>query len=207
MIDPEIFKQQMALIADRIGRPLAGPTQVEYHRQLSAQLSTQQFVAAATLVFNTWSADFRNWPSPAQIVELITPTAKPALSAAEMFEKVLSATNDGVSKPNEQRIKVQMLGAAAVRAFHAAGGMRDFRDVLEVNVPWLRKRFVEAYELACENADAERAATLALNDADTRVAQLIGSIAQAKTMPAPAKRIESRVAIDGDQIIRTAAHA
>lgn len=193
MIDPEVFKQQMALIADRIGRPLAGPTQVEYYRQLSPMLSTPQFVAAATLVFNTWSADYRNWPAPAQIVELIAPTPKPALSAAEMFEKVLAATNDGVSKPNELRIKVQMLGAAAVRAFNAAGGMRDFHNVLEVDVPWLRKRFVEAFELACENADAEHAATLALSDADHRVAALIGSIAKEKTMPAPAKRIESRV--------------
>lgn len=193
MIDPEIFKQQLALIADRIGRPLAGPTQVEYYRQLSAQLSTQQFVAAATLVFNTWSADYRNWPSPAQFVELITPVAKPALSAAEMFEQVLEATNDPRISVPESRIKVQSLGAAAVRAFNAAGGMRDFRDALEVDVPWLRKRFVEAYELACENADAERNATLALNDADQRVAAIIGSLAKDKAMPAPAKRIESRV--------------
>lgn len=170
-------------------------------------MSTTQFVAAATLVFNTWSADYRNWPSPAQIVELITPIAKTALSAAEMFEKVLAATNDGVSKPNEQRIKVQMLGATAVRAFNAAGGMRDFHDVPEVDVTWLRKRFVDAYELACENADAERAATLALNDADQRVAAIIGAIAKEKAMPAAAKRIESRIAIDGDRILHTAPHA
>jgi hypothetical protein len=187
MIDREMFKQHMALIADRIGRPLAGPTQVEYYRQLSPQLTTQQFVAAATLVFNTWSAEYRVWPSPQQIVELITPVAKPALTAAEAFERVLAATNDPRYPINEQRIKVQELGATAVRAFHAAGGMRDFRNVLESDVPWLRKRFVEAYELACENADAERTAALALNDAESRVAALVSSVASAKAMPVTKK--------------------
>lgn len=184
MIDQEIFLQQMALLADRIGRPLAGPTQREYHRQLSEALTTQQFLAATTLAFNTWSGEFRLWPSPAQLIELVTPVAKPALSAVEAFELVLAATNDPRISIADARTRVQQLGAAAVRAFHAAGAMRDFRNVLESDVPWVRRRFVEAYEAAAENADAERAAMLALQDADARVEALIGTLAAAKQLPA-----------------------
>ena len=183
MIDQEIFLQQMALLADRIGKPLAGPTQREYHRQLSVELTTQQFLAATTLAFNTWSAEYRVWPSPRQLIEFVIPVPKPALSGAEMFERVLSATNDPRVTPNEARLAVQSLGAAVMRGFVAAGGMRDFRNVLEVDIPWLRKRFVEAYELACQNADAEQQAVLALGDADARVAALTSGVAQIRAMP------------------------
>jgi hypothetical protein len=187
MIDKEIFLQQMALLADRIGKPLAGPTLREYHRVLSAALTTQQFLGAATLAFQTWSAEYRIWPSPQQLIELITPVAKPALAASEMFELVLAATNDPRLSITEQRHKVQSLGATAVRAFYAAGAMRDFRNVLEADVTWLRKRFVEAYEAAAEKADAERVATLALNDAEERVAGLIGNLAETRSLPAMRK--------------------
>ncbi len=188
MIDQELFRQRMALIADRIGRPLAGPTQVEYYRHLSAALTTEQFVAATTLVFHAKSAEYRNWPSPREIIELITPVAEPSLTAHEMFERVLALTAGNDVSQYEAGQRVQTLGAAAVRAFYAAGGRRDFRNVLEADVPWLRKRFVEAYEAACENADAERAATLALNDVDARVAALTTGLA-VKLAAAPPKRL------------------
>ena len=184
MIDAEIFKQQLALLADRIGRPLAGPTQVEYYRQLSPRLTTQQFLAASTLVFNTWRAEYRNWPSPQQFVELIAPVARPTLSAVEAFERVLDATNDPRLTVAEQRVRVQELGAVTVRAFHAAGGMREFRNVLETEIAWLRKRFVGAYEMVCESADAEQAAAVALGDADARVAAITSSLATKMAMPA-----------------------
>lgn len=183
MIDKEIFAQQMALLADRIGRPLAGPTQREYFRLLSGALTTEQFVAATTLAFAKWSGEYRTWPSPQELIELIAPVASPALTAAEAFEQVLAATNDPRIPIDEQRSKVQQLGAAAMRGFLAAGGMRDFRNVLESEVPWLRKRFVEAYELACQNADAEREATLAIGDADARVAALIAKTAEQRALP------------------------
>jgi hypothetical protein len=184
MITEEIFLQQMALLADRIGRPLAGPTQREYHRQLTAALTTEQFVAAATLAFNRWGGEYRNWPSPQQIIDLVAPVAKTSLTASEAFEYVLAATNDPRVSIDEQRAKVQQFGAATLRAFYAAGGMRDFRNVLESDVPWLRRRFVEVYDAAVDNEHAKHAATLALADAEARVAALITSVASQRTLPA-----------------------
>lgn len=184
-IEQEIFKQQMALLADRVGRVLAGPTQVEYYRQLSAELTTEQFVAATTLAFRTWTAEFRNWPSPQQLIALIAPVSRATLSALEAFERVLSVTNNSAKYPDmaARREGVQALGQAVYRAFLAAGGLREFTGVLETDVPWLRKRFVEAYEAAAENVEAEQQAQLALGDADLRVAALIADVAKVRQMP------------------------
>jgi hypothetical protein len=188
MIDREIFKQQMALLADRIGRTLAGPTQLEYYRHLSASLTTDQFVAAMSLAFRTVSGEFRNWPSPAELVELITPVERPSLSAAEAFERVLAVTNDPRVSIGEQLAAIQKLGASSVRAFRAVGGRREFSGVLEADVKWLRKSFVEAFTASCEGAEAERAATLALASASDQVNALVGATANALST-APAKRL------------------
>lgn len=184
MIDKTIFANQMGLLGDRIGRQLHDATIGEYYRHLSAALTTTQFVAATTLVFHAKSAEYRNWPSPAEIIELVTPIAKPTLSALEAFERVLEAMNDPRITPIAARERVQLLGSSAIRAFHAAGGRRDFWNILEDDVPWLRKRFVQAYEEASEHADAERAATLALSAADDRVQALTAAVANARSMPA-----------------------
>lgn len=192
MINQELFLQHMALIADRVGRQLAGPTQREYHRQLSAALTTEQFIAAASIAFNTWNAEFRNWPSPAQLIALVIPPTKPALSALEAFELVLSSmTNDPRVTLPEQRQRVEKIGDVAYRAFHAAGGIREFSGILEADVPWLRKRFVECYDAALLNADDTHRATLALADADSFVAGLISNIADQKAMPGTQRRIAS----------------
>lgn len=190
MIDKSVFANQMGLLADRVGRQLHEATLREYFRHLSNALTTEQFVAATTLVFHAKSAEYRNWPSPREIIELIIPVERPAIGSAEMFEKVLAITNDPRIPIPDQRQRVQELGATAVRAFYAAGGFRDFRDVLEVDVTWLRKRFVEIYDTVCEFAEAEQTAQLAMNDATNRFATLANSIAAKLAMP-QTKKLEA----------------
>lgn len=191
-IDKEIFLQRMALLAGRIGRELEAPVQAEYYRQLSAELTTQQFVAAMGLAFNTWNAAYRTWPSPAQLVEMIAPVANPSLSAPEAFERVLAIASRHPQSPEfaTRLADIQALGANTVRAFRAAGGFRDFQNVLESDLPWLRKRFVEIFDAVCETADSERTATLALASASEQVIALINSTAaKMPSMPEPAKRV------------------
>ncbi len=188
MIDHKIFLEQIALLADRIGRPLAAPTQRAYYDALSDSLTTEQFVAATTLAFRTWSAEFRNWPSPKQIIELIAPVENPALSALDAFESVCAIVSPKVEKA-EQLVRIQALGAAAVRAFRAAGGFRDFTGMLDDELPWVRKRFVDAYEAACEGATAERDAQLALNASNDRFAALVANVANQRSMPEEPRRI------------------
>lgn len=171
----------MALLAGRIGRDLEGPVYAEYYRILNGALTTEQFFAATQLAFATWDGAFRNWPSPQQLIEMITPVAAPGLSAAEAFEKVLGITNDPRIAVDKRKEMIQALGASVVRAYHASGGRREFENALESNVTWLRKTFVAEYERCCENAEAERAATLALSDADLTVQQLVAKTAGALT--------------------------
>jgi hypothetical protein len=180
-IDKEIFAQYMALLTERIGRTLSPPVYAEYYRALDAELTTEQFMGAATLAFRTWPAEYRNWPSPQQLVELIRPVAAPALSAADAFEQVLEIANRHLFHERfaTRRADIQAIGVAALRAFNAAGGFRDLQNAPIDQVPWLRKRFVDAYTAACEHADAERDATLALEVADERMRQLVASTAGA----------------------------
>jgi hypothetical protein len=190
VIDREMFKQQMALLADRLGRKLAGPTQVEYYRQLNAELTGEQFLGAMALMLRTWPGEFRTWPSPQQIVEVIRPVAAPNLSAFEAFERVLGVMADPRLPIAERRATVQAMGAATMRAFLAAGGNRAFVDVLEVDVVWLRKAFVAMYEESCAHADAEQQAFVALGEADTRLQLMARSIAEQKAMSSgPAKQL------------------
>lgn len=190
MIDTEAFAQYMGLLSGRIGRELEAPVFAEYYRCLSEQLSTEQFIGAVTLAFRTWPAEYRNWPSPQQLVEMIRPVAAPAISAHEAFERVLEIANrhEFHERFGHRREDISALGAAALRAFVAAGGFRDLQNAPIDQVPWLRKRFVDAYTAACENAEAEQAAQLALTAGDERFRQLVASTAVA--LPAvPTKRI------------------
>lgn len=191
-IDKEIFAQQMSLLAGRIGRTLEPPVFASYYAGLSAELSTERFVAAMAIAFRSWSGEYRTWPSTKQIVELIAPVPKPSLGGLEAFEKVLALTNDPRIERPAQLEAIQNLGALTMRAFRAAGGFRDFQNVLEADVPWVRKRFVEAYQAAAESAIAESQATLALEEADEKTRGLIAQLARAKQMPEP--RSQQRIA-------------
>jgi hypothetical protein len=182
VIDKDIFAHQMGVLADRIGRPLKAPTLRMYFQSLSAELTTEQFVAATTLAFNLHDGKYRDWPSPMQLVELIRPLPGPTLDAFEAFERVLALTNDPRTSLPRRIEAIQAIGATAVRAFRAAGGMRDFVNVLETDVVWLRRRFVEAYTAATETAIAERDASLALAKADDQVVALVQSVAAARAI-------------------------
>lgn len=190
MIDRMIFAHQMGILADRIGRDLKAPTLRAYYQALSQSLTTEQFVAATTLAFRSVSGEFRTWPSPAQLIELITPVSDPRLSGPDAFERVLAITNDPRIPVDDRLNQIRELGAAAVRAFRAAGGRREFEGVLEDDVKWLRRHFLEAYSAACDGAEAERSAQLALESASVQVQQLVAATAaKLPAMPEPAKRI------------------
>jgi hypothetical protein len=109
----------------------------------------------------------------------------PTLPAHEAFEKVLAITNDPRIERPAQLEQIQNLGALTMRAFRAAGGFRDFQNILEADIPWVRRRFVEAFTAATETAIAESQATLALEQSDEKTRGLIAQLAKAKQMPDP----------------------
>lgn len=180
MIDAEVFAQHMGLLSDRIGRALAGPTMRAYYEDLSRDLSTAEFVAAARLAFETWK-EWR-WPSPAELRQMVKPLESPNLVASELFEQVAYLASNTYDR--EREAKLSKFSGETQRAFRAIGGLEAFADLDRKDRPWLKKRFVEAYEQACVSTLANSMATVALKEADERVKELVSGVATARAIPA-----------------------
>src|SRR3954470_14256946 len=80
MIEREVFQYWMGCIADRTNRVLSPPTYQEYFKALSGELTNDEFVEAARLVFR--NAQF--WPAPKEFIEAIRPD--PELEAMRAFD-------------------------------------------------------------------------------------------------------------------------
>lgn len=179
MIDRIAFAKVMGGFADRIGRALAPETAAMYFDVLSERLTTDEFLAGARIVFRAHA--FNTWPAPQQFIDAANPQAAPRLSGAEVFEQVLALTND--PRIPDARARVLALGPVVERAFRAAGGLREFANVLEADVKWLRKNFIEAYEHAASHDDRTQDATIALGAVDPAVQRLVADVSSAKTFP------------------------
>lgn len=180
-IDRVAFARVMGGFADRIGRPLAPETADMYLDVLSEALTTEEFLAGARIVFRTHR--FNTWPAPEQFVEAVKPQSAPELAAAEIFERVLAIAANAYRPYSERLAEITALSAVAARAYHAAGGRRDFETVLEADVPWLRKRFVERYEEAMDEAAKRHQAHVALAAVEPTVHALITDTANRLGMP------------------------
>lgn len=181
MIDRLAFARVMGGFADKIGRALAPATAEMYYDVLSSALTTEQFLAGARIVFRIHA--YNTWPAAQQFIDAAKPEAAAKLTGSEAFEKVLALTNDPrITNHAEQ---VAALGPVVERAYRAAGGYREFRDVLEADVKWIRKLFVENYELAESAALRQTDASLSLEAVDGSVMGLINRVAEQKSIPAP----------------------
>ena len=160
MIERAEFAKVMGAFADRIGRALSPPTAEMYLELLGESLTTEEFLAGARIVFRAHT--FNTWPAPQQFIDAVKPPTPVGLDAAEMFERVTKAV--GTVYDNEgRRERLALLGPVAERAYRAAGGARQFLNVLEKDAPFLRKRFMEAYEGAVESAKLNGDAAAALS--------------------------------------------
>lgn len=180
MIDEQVFAHQMGILADRIGRPLAAPTLQQYHASLSRRLSDAEFVAATTLAFDKC----RWWLTVDEFVELVHAQTPIALRANEAYNAVVRAVGSCYDRNEIRWDRLNALDAVAVRAFRATGGFRTFDNLQLTDEPFVRRRFVEAYEAAAAHAETQEAAALALTEADPRVRELIAGTANARSLPA-----------------------
>lgn len=179
MIERTAFAKIMGVFADRIGRALAPATAEAYYDALSDQLTTDQFLAGARIVFR--SHQFNTWPAPQQFIDAAQPRPAAALAAAEAFELSLEIMGDSRVPILERKARVLSLGPTAARAFIAAGGIREFNLLPLDQVPWLRKRFVEAWQDAASE-EARRADALRALDhgaLDPRAAHLVSATTHA----------------------------
>lgn len=187
MIDRPAFARVMGVFADRIGRPLAPETAELYYAVLSADLETDEFLAGARVVFQVHR--FNTWPAPQQFIDAARPPAAIALAAGELFERVLAIAANAYTPLAERTAQIAALGADVERAYRAAGGRREFENVLEADVKWLRKAFCESYQAAVIDTEARRSAHVALAAVDATARDLIDQAAEQLGIPAHRRRV------------------
>lgn len=126
MIDPDTFATAFAVIEERFGRPLSLPTKALYHRQLSEELTTQEFTAAMARVFR-FSKFF---PSVQDIIDAAVGThEEKALAAWDTIMMRLQGGADMLTDANTLERKVMGLlgGSPMLRAVDSAYDLNQFR--------------------------------------------------------------------------------
>lgn len=189
MIDRIAFAKVMGGFADKIGRALAPETSEMYFDVLTSALETEEFLAGARIVFR--SHVYNTWPAPQQFIDAAKPKAAAALSGAEAFERVLDLTNQPQRDWSIRHAELLMLGPVVERAFRAVGGRRELDGILEADVPFARRRFLEAYEHAAEVNDRETDAAAALasvqaprlGETEDGLQLVVKGLAQLKSLP------------------------
>lgn len=148
MIERDAFQYWMGCIADRTNRVLAPPTYQEYYKALVGELTNDEFVEAARLVFR--NAQF--WPSPKDFIDAIKPDAR--AYAARIFEWIRSDARhfDGVTHFWIATEIQAEHGAPALAAFRAIGGGERFRSLEAKDLPFALKEFADAYVRASTDA-------------------------------------------------------
>lgn len=146
-IDAKVFKYWMACIADRTGRVLTAPTYAEYHRLLSAELTTEQFAEAARLVFR--NSEF--WPAPRAFIDAIKPD--PRLRGAVIFEWIRTHRHFNGTHAYWVAEEIEgEFGAPALAAFRAIGGGERFATMEAHELPHALRDFCDAYVRAVGDA-------------------------------------------------------
>lgn len=185
MIDRKVFAGVMGGFADRFGRALAPATADMYYDILTSELTTEEFLAGARIVFA--KHPYNSWPAPQFIIDAAKPKPAPKLSGAEIFEHILSIDGNIYTPIADRLHAIMLLGPVAERAYRAVGGRREFENVLEDDAKWLRQKFLEEYEFAASHAAAEREAAVAFAALDPAAKDLIGDLATRLAQPVPKK--------------------
>jgi hypothetical protein len=150
MINKTAFTQWITLFGEKFNKPLSAPSQLVFYDLCNAELTTDEFVAGAKLVYR----DNTFFPSPKELIEKAKPTANPALEAADVFRDILT-WNGSENLMAAARVKLTDIG---LRAFLAVGGPAKFRTLLASEEVFVRREFVAAYTAARQDAkERERA--------------------------------------------------
>lgn len=138
----------MGCIADRTNRVLAPPTYQEYYKALAGELTNDEFVEAARLVFR--NAQF--WPSPKDFIDAIRPD--PRLEGMQAFDRLridMPHRTAGVTYWIAEEIE-HTLGLAALVAFRAIGGSERINTMATGDIAFTARDFADAYVRAKTDA-------------------------------------------------------
>ena len=151
MIDRQQFAVAMAAFADRIGRPLSPVTAEFYLAALDGELTTDEFMAGARIVFKRHT--YNTWPSPQEFIDAIK--AKPVsvdgekiLRQIEKLSVYLPTT--GMIPPHVGKVRDE-LGDDIADAYATAGAARCFSEN-DTTREIASRDFLKGLEAAVERA-------------------------------------------------------
>jgi hypothetical protein len=160
--------------------------QLELFWRFLEDLSDADFQRAVQVHIQT----SRFFPTIAELREHVTPKTNPAAEAVLAFGQVVKS---GTYSPTGTRWSIrrvaELVGPIAAEAFAAAGASSAFeQEQGERDLPYLRKRFVDAYVAAAEDLRAGRPLALSstgtvIGPGDSRVRALIASTAKSLQTP------------------------
>ncbi len=129
----------------------------------------------------------RFFPTIAELRERVTPAVNFTAEAVLALQRVIATGVHDATVGTRWTIRrvAELVGPVAAEAFAAAGGSSAFEhEQSERNLPFLRKRFVEAYVAAAVDLRAGRPLALSsigqtIGPGDTRLRELVASTAKA----------------------------
>jgi hypothetical protein len=163
MIDRTVFRDWIVVLCEKFNKPLSPPSQLVFYDIVNAELTTEEFVVGARLVFR----DNQFFPSPKDIIDKAKPAGDPAIEAADVFRDILT-WNGAENLMAEARRRLTDVG---LRAFLAVGGPGCFRRLTVDQEVWARKEFIARYVEAKKDAEERGRVDLALADSqEARIA-------------------------------------
>ena len=134
MIDPQVFEQEIAILMDWFNRDFEPETLKRLHQRLSKKLTTEQFVQASQVVFDS----SRFFPTIEEFVSAVKGDAETlALHEWDLCVNA-AARND-----REAIAKISPQGQSAL---HLVGGLYKLGMATEEDLRWLKKEFVSVWK-------------------------------------------------------------
>jgi len=134
MIDLEVFEQEIAILLDWFNRDLEQTTLKRLYQCLSAQLTTEQFVQASQILFQTC----RFFPTVEEFVSVVK--GAPETQALEEWESCVKAA------ARADNSIVDQLSGAGQFALRSVGGVSGLGRATEDELKWTKKEFVSAWK-------------------------------------------------------------
>lgn len=149
-INRGIFASYMAVLGERIGKEISGPTQNVYRAAFDRHdMTDAEFISAAQGIFEHWTGF--GLPSVDEFLRYARPVALPRSDAIEALRAVAAAVG--------KREAANLEDKRVLAAWRAVGGASVILNASESEWPHLERRWVAAFtdtgDLETRTAEAE----------------------------------------------------
>ena len=134
MIDQQVFLEEIGILMDWFNRDFEEATLQRLHQRLSQQLTTAEFLMAASAVFDTC----RFFPTVEEFVSAVK--GDPETQAMHEWELLSKAAT------RNDKSMIAQLSAQGQSALQLVGGLYKLGLATEEELRWLKKKFVALWK-------------------------------------------------------------